>query len=89
MYIRDDACDQLLPFDALVPTAPPLLINNFKVSYIIRQTSRHVGIVIRTGPEIEPARLSVQWFTGPTVKNQLNRWFDSFGPDELNRPQIF
>jgi hypothetical protein len=42
--------------------------------------------VIRTGPDIEPARSSVHWFIGPTVKNRLNRRFDSFGPDELNRP---
>jgi hypothetical protein len=45
-------------------------------------------IVIRTGPDIEPVRPSVRWFTGPTVKNRLNHWFDCFGPDELNRSQI-
>ena len=32
--------------------------------------------VIRTGPEFEPARLSVHWFIGPTVKNRLNRRFN-------------
>jgi hypothetical protein len=46
-------------------------------------------IVIRTGPDIEPVRASVHWFTGPTVKNRLNRWFDYFRPDELNRSKIF
>ena len=45
-------------------------------------------IVIETGPEIEPVRPSVRWFTGPTVKNRLSRRFDSLGPDELNRLQI-
>jgi hypothetical protein len=44
--------------------------------------------VIRTGPDVEPVRPSVHWFTGPTVKNRLNRWFDCFRPDELNRPQV-
>jgi hypothetical protein len=43
------------------------------------------AIVIRTGPDIEPVRLSVHWFIGPIVKNRLNHRFDSFGSDELNR----
>ena len=45
-------------------------------------------IVIRTGPDIKPVRLSVHWFTGPTVRNRLNHRFNCFGPDELDRPQI-
>jgi len=44
--------------------------------------------VIRTGPDIKLVRLSVHWFTGPTVRNRLNRRFNCFGPDELDRPQI-
>ena len=35
-----------------------------------------VTIVFRTGPEIEPAKPSVQWFNGPTVRNRLNCRFD-------------
>ena len=38
-------------------------------------------ILIMTGPEIEPVGLSVHWFTGPTIKNRLNLWFDSFEPE--------
>jgi hypothetical protein len=37
-------------------------------------------IVIRTGPVIEPVRLSVQWFIGSTVMNRLNRRFNSIEP---------
>jgi hypothetical protein len=46
------------------------------------------NIIIMIGPDIEPVRPSVRWFTGPAVKNWLNRWFDCFGPDKLNRSQI-
>ena len=44
---------------------------------------RAAAQVFRTGPEIEPARSSVQWFIGPTVKNRLNRRFNLIEP--INR----
>jgi len=57
-------------------------------THLISRESSLLGTVIRTGPDIKPVRLSVHWFTGPTVRNRLNRRFNCFGPDELDRPQI-
>jgi hypothetical protein len=47
-----------------------------------------IKAVIRTGSDRTLNRWG-HWFTGPIVKNRLNRRFDSFRPDELNCRQYF
>jgi hypothetical protein len=89
LAVSDICCKGVVKVDLVVHMLqwdPPIVATCYSYWVTFGRCRPAAGIVIRTKPNIEPTRSSVRWFTGPTVKNRLNRQFDSFGPDELNRP---